>query len=114
MLLSILKMLSGLGGAAAGFAGGVATGGLSGGMSGITSGFAAGKEGKAGQAYSQVRDEQAKLLGKTPGGLKGKYQNKMMQHSVKKHTGLPGSKREGSAPSESPLMEEAFITSTTN
>ena len=86
------KMLSGMAGAAAGFAGGVATGGLSGGMSGLASGFSAGKDGKAGQAFSQVRDEQAKLLGKTPGGLKGRYQNKMMQRSVMKHTGLDADK----------------------
>ena len=82
------KALAGMAGAAAGFAGGVATGGLAGGLSGIMTGASAGFAGKPGQAYSQVRDEQAKLLGKTPGGVKGKLQNKAMQRSVMKHTGL--------------------------
>lgn len=82
------KAMSGIAGAAAGFAGGVATGGLAGGLSGIATGASAGFAGKAGQAFSQVRDEQAKLLGKTPGGVRGKLQNKAMQHSVMKHTGL--------------------------
>lgn len=82
------KALSGMAGAAAGFAGGLATGGLSGGLSGIMTGASSGFAGKPGQAFAQARDEQAKLLGKTPGGLKGKLQNQAMQHSVKKHTGL--------------------------
>lgn len=82
------KALAGMAGAAAGFAGGVATGGLAGGLSGIMTGASAGFAGKPGQAFSQVRDEQAKLLGKTPGGVKGKLQNKAMQRSVMKHTGL--------------------------
>lgn len=82
------KALGGMAGAAAGFAGGLATGGLSGGLSGIMTGASSGLAGKPGQAFSQVRDEQAKLLGKTPGGIKGKLQNKAMQRSVMKHTGL--------------------------
>ena len=82
------KALSGLAGAAAGFAGGVAAGGLAGGLSGIMSGASAGAAGNPGKAFAQVRDEQAKLLGKTPGGMKGKLQNKAMQRSVMKHTGL--------------------------
>ena len=82
------KALAGAAGAAMGFAGGLATGGLAGGLSGITTGASAGFAGKAGQAFSQVRDEQAKLLGKTPGGMKGKIQNKAMQRSVMQHTGL--------------------------
>lgn len=86
------KALAGAAGAAMGFAGGLATGGLAGGLSGITTGASAGFAGKAGQAFSQVRDEQAKLLGKTPGGIKGKIQNKAMQRSVMKHTGLDKNK----------------------
>lgn len=86
------KALAGAAGAAMGFAGGFATGGLAGGLSGITTGASAGFAGKAGQAFSQVRDEQAKLLGKTPGGIKGKLQNKAMQRSVMKHTGLDKNK----------------------
>lgn len=82
------KALSGMAGAAAGFAGGLATGGLSGGLSGIMTGASSGLAGKPGQAFAQVRDEQAKLLGKTPGGIKGKLQNQAMQRSVMKHTGL--------------------------
>lgn len=82
------KALSGMAGAAAGFAGGLATGGLSGGLSGIMTGVSSGLAGKPGQAFAQVRDEQAKLLGKTPGGIKGKLQNQAMQRSVMKHTGL--------------------------
>ncbi len=88
------KALAGMAGAAAGFAGGVATGGLAGGLSGIMTGASAGFAGKPGQAFSQVRDEQAKLLGKTPGGVKGKLQNKAMQRSVMKHTGLDTKKLE--------------------
>lgn len=82
------KALSGMAGAAAGFAGGLATGGLAGGLSGIMTGASSGLAGKPGQAFAQVRDEQAKLLGKTPGGIKGKLQNQAMQRSVMKHTGL--------------------------
>lgn len=82
------KALAGMAGAAAGFAGGVATGGLAGGLSGIMTGASSGLAGKPGQAFAQVRDEQAKLLGKTPGGIKGKLQNQAMQRSVMKHTGL--------------------------
>ena len=82
------KALAGIAGAAAGFAGGVATGGLAGGLSGIMTGASSGLAGKPGQAFAQVRDEQAKLLGKTPGGIKGKLQNQAMQRSVMKHTGL--------------------------
>lgn len=82
------KALSGIAGAAAGFAGGLATGGLAGGLSGIMTGASSGLAGKPGQAFAQVRDEQAKLLGKTPGGIKGKLQNQAMQRSVMKHTGL--------------------------
>lgn len=82
------KALSGMAGAAAGFAGGLATGGLSGGLSGIMTGASSGLAGKPGQVFAQVRDEQAKLLGKTPGGIKGKLQNQAMQRSVMKHTGL--------------------------
>ena len=82
------KALFGMAGAAAGFAGGLATGGLSGGLSGIMTGASSGLAGKPGQAFAQVRDEQAKLLGKTPGGIKGKLQNQAMQRSVMKHTGL--------------------------
>lgn len=82
------KALSGMAGAAAGFAGGLATGGLAGGLSGIMTGASSGLAGKPGQAFAQVRDEQAKLLGKTPGGIKGKLQNQAMQRSVIKHTGL--------------------------
>lgn len=82
------KALSGMAGAAAGFAGGLATGGLAGGLSGIMTGASSGLAGKPGQAFAQVRDEQAKLLGKTPGGTKGKLQNQAMQRSVMKHTGL--------------------------
>lgn len=82
------KALAGMAGAAAGFAGGLATGGLSGGLSGIMTGASSGLAGKPGQAFAQVRDEQAKLLGKTPGGIKGKLQNQAMQRSVMKHTGL--------------------------
>lgn len=82
------KALSGMAGAAAGFAGGLATGGLAGGLSGIMTGASSGLTGKPGQAFAQVRDEQAKLLGKTPGGIKGKLQNQAMQRSVMKHTGL--------------------------
>ena len=82
------KALAGMAGAAAGFAGGVATGGLAGGLSGIMTGASSGLSGKPGQAFAQVRDEQAKLLGKTPGGIKGKLQNQAMQRSVMKHTGL--------------------------
>ena len=82
------KALAGLAGAAAGFAGGVAAGGLAGGLSGIVSGASAGAAGNPGKAFAQVRDEQAKLLGKTPGGMKGRIQNKAMQRSVMKHTGL--------------------------
>lgn len=86
------KAVSGLAGAAAGFAGGMATGGLAGGLSGIMSGASTGAAGKPGDAFKQVRDEQAKLLGKTPGGIKGKLQNKAMQRSVMKHTGLDNDK----------------------
>lgn len=82
------KALSAMAGAAAGFAGGLATGGLAGGLSGIMTGASSGLAGKPGQAFAQVRDEQAKLLGKTPGGIKGKLQNLAMQRSVMKHTGL--------------------------
>lgn len=82
------KALSGMAGVAAGFAGGLATGGLAGGLSGIMTGASSGLAGKPGQAFAQVRDEQAKLLGKTPGGIKGKLQNQAMQRSVMKHTGL--------------------------
>lgn len=82
------KAFAGMAGAAAGFAGGVATGGLAGGLSGIMTGASSGLAGKPGQAFAQVRDEQAKLLGKTPGGIKGKLQNQAMQRSVMKHTGL--------------------------
>ena len=82
------KALSGMAGAAAGFAGGLATGGLAGGLSGIMTGASSGLAGKPGQAFAQVRDEQAKLLGKMPGGIKGKLQNQAMQRSVMKHTGL--------------------------
>lgn len=82
------KAWAGMAGAAAGFAGGVATGGLAGGLSGIMTGASSGLAGKPGQAFAQVRDEQAKLLGKTPGGIKGKLQNQAMQRSVMKHTGL--------------------------
>ena len=82
------KAMSGLLGAGAGFLGGMATGGLAGGLSGIMAGAASGAAGKPGEAFKQVRDEQAKLLGKTPGGMKGKLQNKAMQRSVMKHTGL--------------------------
>lgn len=82
------KALSGMAGAAAGFAGGLSTGGLAGGLSGIMTGASSGLAGKPGQAFAQVRDEQAKLLGKTPGGIKGKLQNQAMQRSVMKHTGL--------------------------
>ncbi len=82
------KALSGMAGAAAGVAGGLATGGLAGGLSGIMTGASSGLAGKPGQAFAQVRDEQAKLLGKTPGGIKGKLQNQAMQRSVMKHTGL--------------------------
>lgn len=82
------KALSGMAGAVAGFAGGLATGGLAGGLSGIMTGASSGLAGKPGQAFAQVRDEQAKLLGKTPGGIKGKLQNQAMQRSVMKHTGL--------------------------
>lgn len=82
------KALSGMAGAAAGFAGGLATGGLAGGLSGIMTGASSGLAGKPGQAFAQVRDEQAKLLGKTPGGIKGKLQNQAMQRSIMKHTGL--------------------------
>lgn len=73
------KALAGMAGAAAGFAGGVAGGGgIMGGLSAAAGGFSAGAvnagSGKPLGLYGKTRDEMAKSLGKTPGGVKGKMQ----------------------------------------
>ncbi|MGN1001076.1 MAG: conjugal transfer protein TrbL family protein [Bacilli bacterium] len=73
------KALAGMAGAAAGFAGGVAAGGgIAGGLAGAAGGFSAGAanagSGKPLGVYGKTRDEMAKSLGKTPGGVKGKMQ----------------------------------------
>ena len=73
------KALAGMAGAAAGFAGGVASGGgIMGGLSAAAGGFSAGAanagSGKPLGLYGKTRDEMAKSLGKTPGGVKGKMQ----------------------------------------
>lgn len=73
------KALAGMAGAAAGFAGGVAAGGgIMGGLSAAAGGFSAGAanagSGKPLGLYGKTRDEMAKSLGKTPGGVKGKMQ----------------------------------------
>lgn len=73
------KALAGMAGAAAGFAGGVAGGGgIMGGLSAAAGGFSAGAanagSGKPLGLYGKTRDEWAKSVGKTQGGIKGKMQ----------------------------------------
>ncbi len=87
------KALAGMAGAAAGFAGGVASGGgirsgLSGGLSGFSAGVENAGSGKPTRAYSQVRDQQAKALGKQEGGIRAKLQNRGIQKTIAKKTGL--------------------------
>lgn len=87
------KALAGMAGAAAGFAGGVAAGGgIAGGLSGAAGGFSAGAanagSGKPLGVYGKTRDEMAKSLGKTPGGVKGKMQQQALRRNLNKKFGL--------------------------